>query len=408
MKLLIIKPLHNKSFLCSLKINSPRGQPYSTLTDQRCHLYNGTRLTVSLKINIIKRFNGGTKKCIGDACKKGFDNFLNQSRKVPKIRPTKKYTASASPRKPSTKSVTENTEGSPMVRTIPTRTGKIIPRGNTDASAIKGQKTLLEESSSVDRKPTPGLDKTFEVKVPQKPAFPIESTTSSDSHQRTSLPTRELNIPSPPLPAKSIVKITPAEALTEDHLQNQQDNFKPVIAQHGLKGSNSSPSTSATPQSLGLFGQKQSTGTTVTVTQTATVPSRGYATVTNNPWDPNTTDPQAPLNNPGVPVHHPEIRMNTCDQLGCSGRLCIGLCGNPVGSKAVGHFTHGFPDNLPNGNVVVNLDTTIDAKGLPDPQNAVIYKKAHSAGATTEIPHGTKFLNQPHVLDQIDKYADKT
>jgi hypothetical protein len=403
-------------------MNSPRGRSYSTLTDQPRHLYNGTQLTVSLKITIIKRFNGGTKKCIGDACKKGFDNFLNQSRKVPKIRPAKKYTESTSPRakKPSTKSVTENTEGSPMVRTTPTRTctGNIIPRGNTDASANKGQKTLLQESSSVGFKPTPGLDKTFEVKVPLKPPFLVESTTQSDSNQTTSsLPAivfnvqHTVNIPSP---AKPLVKATSAEALTEVCLQNQTDKLKPVIVQHALKGSNSSPLTSATPQSLGLFGQKQSTGTTVMVPQTATVPSRGYATVTNNAWDPNTLDPQAPVNNPaiilanGYVIHHNEIRRNCCDLPGCTGVICVGLCGNLKGSKAVGHLTHGYPNIPVTQGQVVNLDANDDTKKSQEPQNAVMYNKAHSAGPTAVDHQGTSFLNQPHVLPVIDKYADKS
>jgi len=134
-----------------------------------------------------------------------------------------------------------------------------------------------------------------------------------------------------------------------------------------------------------VVGQNQSTGTHITIPQTATVPSRGYATITNNYYNPNdynpqVADPLAIANNPPMVIQdglfqHPEIRKNICNLPGCNGIICIGLCGNPIGSKAIGHFTHGYPTIRAGQGTVVNLDANTDAKGLPDPQNAVMLTK---------------------------------
>jgi hypothetical protein len=47
-------------------------------------------------------------------------------------------------------------------------------------------------------------------------------------------------------------------------------------------------------------------------------------------------------------------------------------------------------------------------KVIPQNNSDMQNDKAHSAGSTVENPQGTAFLNQQHVLNQIDKYADKT
>ena len=55
-----------------------------------------------------------------------------------------------------------------------------------------------------------------------------------------------------------------------------------------------------------------------------------------------------------------------------------------IGSKAVGHLTHGYPNIPASQGKVVNLDANEDAKKLPEPQNAVMYVKGKGASCRAD------------------------
>ncbi len=250
----------------------------------------------------------------------------------------------------------------------------------------------------------------------------IQQMTTAASTQVSHIATNVLTKPTEGSPS------TPSSKPMED---SPQPRLKPlelakVIRQSYTRTEYSShdtppvipPSTSSSTTTPNRFStpSTQSRGTALNTPLYNRLPHiqiRRYATVSNNAFDHSTTDPQAAVNNPSVPqgkgesTHHPEIRRNTCVLPGCNGITCVSLCSTPKDTKAVGHLTHGYPNTPASQGKVINVDANTDAKGSSEPQNAIMYTTPHTAGSTPENIQGTAFLNQPHVLAQIDKYATK-
>ena len=135
------------------------------------------------------------------------------------------------------------------------------------------------------------------------------------------------------------------------------------------------------------------------------VPHQPYATYSFNNQDANSSHPQAPRNNPPTP--HPQVHRERCDELGCNGKICIGLCSNFKDRKAVAHGTHG--KSLPHETDRVTVPgSQKDFNGDPKPQNYVFYKDAPDANPTPEHIQGTQQINNdPNIMQTIITHEDK-
>ena len=125
----------------------------------------------------------------------------------------------------------------------------------------------------------------------------------------------------------------------------------------------------------------------------------------------NPKDPQALKNNPPVGLKkfkHKVVVKTTCSEKDCEQKICPPgkLCVPPViKKKAVANTTHGTNNTSSGTNQ--ELDPNQDYSGNSKAQRAIFYKNAHDIGTTAEIPSGTNFVNQPHVVKIIQKYEDK-
>ena len=120
---------------------------------------------------------------------------------------------------------------------------------------------------------------------------------------------------------------------------------------------------------------------------------------TLNKAEKHPKDPTAILKNPPIgktKFKHKEIRKTKCDKKICPPNKLCGL------HKTVGNPTHGTK-NTPYG-TTYNLDPSADYNGNPRAQNANFYKASHDAHITQEDSQGTAFLNQPHVIKEIQKH----
>ena len=135
-----------------------------------------------------------------------------------------------------------------------------------------------------------------------------------------------------------------------------------------------------------------------------------YAIRSVNKADNTPTDPKSFHNNPPIgkkKIRHYEIHRERCDELGCNGKICIGLCSNFKDRKAVAHGTHG--KSLPHETDRVTVrGSQKDFNGDPKPQNYVFYKDAHDANPTLEHIQGTQQINNdPNIMQTIITHEDK-
>jgi hypothetical protein len=133
--------------------------------------------------------------------------------------------------------------------------------------------------------------------------------------------------------------------------------------------------------------------------------NRPYAIYSINDPDKNSSDPQAAINNPPTP--HPEVHRQRCDQPGCNGLICNGLCGNFKDRKAIAHATHGHPPKEPQKKLI-QLSAMSDLKKQPKSQQAVVYENAHGVGTTTQDVQATQILhdNNADMVKRIKKHED--
>ena len=173
----------------------------------------------------------------------------------------------------------------------------------------------------------------------------------------------------------------------------------------------SPPSPVSTPL---LPGNLKSSSHPTSQSPGVTVTKRGYASYSVNDGEKTPIDSQALKNNPviqtkkGKIIKHKEVHRQICDQPGCTGKFCIGLCGIPVKRKAIAHGTHGQPPSTETGKTTVQVSQT-DFNGQNKPQNFVFYDKAHDTNPTPEDIQGTQKINSdPSIQQTIKQYEDKT
>jgi hypothetical protein len=102
---------------------------------------------------------------------------------------------------------------------------------------------------------------------------------------------------------------------------------------------------------------------------------------------------------------HKEVHRKSCADPDCKTKVCTTPCSKVVDTKAVGNATHKATPKADSTSVV--LDPKKDINGNNVAQEAYIYDQAHTTTSTSEIPHGTTFVNQPHVIAKIIKHEDK-
>jgi hypothetical protein len=136
---------------------------------------------------------------------------------------------------------------------------------------------------------------------------------------------------------------------------------------------------------------------------------RSYATYSVNPPDSNTKDVQAVNNNPrmitktGKVIHHKELVRKLCDQPGCIGSFCMGLCGKISSTpKSIAHVTHGQSDPTETDKHTAPISKT-DFNGKPKQQNGVFYDKPHDSTNDTQDEKATQRLNTDLEMQQAIK-----
>ena len=134
-------------------------------------------------------------------------------------------------------------------------------------------------------------------------------------------------------------------------------------------------------------------------------PQQTYATYSVNHADPNSPNLKAAAkNNPPTP--HPQVHRERCDELGCNGKICIGLCSIFKDRKAIAHGTHGNPPKEL-GKTVVPISNT-DFNGKPKNQKMSFYDDAHDVNPTSEHIQGTQQINNdPNIMQKIKQHEDK-
>ena len=164
-------------------------------------------------------------------------------------------------------------------------------------------------------------------------------------------------------------------------------------------------------------------GTQLTTNNNNQTSSKPYVTTNVCEPDKNATDPQAAVNNPGVPFQHKEIQRGTCPQPDCKEQDCGPLlpgnnhasCNNDVTTvESVGHATSGNL-NIPTGKTIP-LDTNVNMVGQYKQQNFFVYNIPHSTGITPEAfptpgnptGKGTDFLHDPNHPHRVAAVIQET
>lgn len=135
--------------------------------------------------------------------------------------------------------------------------------------------------------------------------------------------------------------------------------------------------------------------------------SRGektYATYSVNKPDKASQDPQAQKNKPPYP--HPELYRQRCDNLGCNGLVCFGLCGTFKDRKAIAHATHGHPPQEAGKKEIAASSSDLEGKNKQ--QQFIFYENAHRVSPTLEYSKSTQELNNnKQMMQKIKQNEDK-